>query len=138
MGTHSFEKTHLSANGMLRTIRATFETIPEHSRDPRELKDAIPLADCLMSGLAVFGLKYPSLLQFDNGLDDPVVKHNLRILYTVKEAPSDTYMRERLDRVDPQSLRPAFIKLFSLIQRGKVIEDYKFLSDQYLKEALIS
>ncbi len=61
MGTHSFEKKHLSDNGMLRTIRATFETIPEHSRDPRGLKDAIPLADCLMSGLAVFGLKYPSL-----------------------------------------------------------------------------
>jgi len=129
MGTHSSEKKHLSANGMLREIRATFETIPEHSRDPRGLKQRISLSDCLMSGLAIFGLKYPSLLQFDNWSNRPVVKHNLRTLYAIKNSPSDTYMRERLDNVEPQSLRPAFVKLFSLIQRGKVIEDYKFLDD---------
>jgi hypothetical protein len=81
---------------MLREIRAAFDTISEHHKDPRGLKHSIPLADCLMAGLAVFGLKFPFLLQFDNGLDDPVVKHNLRTLYGVKEAPSDTYMREDL------------------------------------------
>lgn len=129
MGTHSSEKKFLSANGMLREVRATFDSIPEPSRESRGLKQAISQADCLMSALAVFGLKFPSLLQFDNGLDDPVVKHNIRTLYRVKNAPSDTYMRERLDRLDPQLLRSAFTKIFSLIQRGKVIEDYAFLDD---------
>ena len=38
-------------------------------------------------------------------------------------------MRERLDGIDPQSLRSAFTDLFSLVQRGKVIEDYKFLDN---------
>ena len=84
-----------------------------------------------MSGLAVFGLKFPSLLQFDSGLDDPVIKHNLQTLYKVKEAPCDTYMREKLDQVDPRSLRPAFTSIFSLLQRGKILEDYRFL-DKYL------
>lgn len=129
MGIHSSEKKDLSANGLLRAIREIFEAIPESQRDPRGLKNAISTADCLMSALALFGLKFPSLLQFDNGSDDPVIKHNLRTLYRVKEAPSDTYMRERLDRVDPQALRAAFVKVFSLIQRGKVVEDYKFLDD---------
>ena len=32
------------------------------------------LVDYLMSGLAVFGLKYPSLLQFDAGRADEVVQ----------------------------------------------------------------
>jgi hypothetical protein len=129
MGIHSIEKKHLSANGMLRKIRAAFDTIPEHHKDPRGLKHSIPLADCLMAGFAVFGMKFPSLLQFDNGLDDPVVKHNLRTLYGVKESPSDTYMRERLDVVDPKLLRPAFVKIFSLLQRGKIIEEYNFLEN---------
>ena len=127
MSIHSTEKKHLSANGMLREVRATFDDIPTLPKDPRGLKHAISQADCLMSGLSVFGLKFPSLLQFDNGLDDPVVKHNLRTLYRVKEAPSDTYMRERLDTLDPQSIRPAFVRIFALIQRGKVIEDYVYL-----------
>jgi Transposase DDE domain len=129
VGLHSVEKKQLSARGMLTKIRSTFEQIPEPPRDPRGLKSKIPLADCLMAGLAIFGLKFPSLLQFDQAMDDAPTKHNLKTLYGVKQAPCDTYIRERLDKVDPQLLRPAFTDLFSLIQRGKVIEDYKFLDD---------
>jgi hypothetical protein len=64
MGIHSIEKKHLSANGMLRKIRAAFDTIPEHHKDPRGLKLSIPLADCLMAGFAVFGMKFPAMFTF--------------------------------------------------------------------------
>jgi hypothetical protein len=43
-----------------------------------------------MSGVAVFGLKFPSLLEFDEGKKELVLKHNLRKLYHLKQAPSDT------------------------------------------------
>jgi hypothetical protein len=132
MGTHSIEKKQLSARGMLEKARAAFTKIPEPPRDSRGLKSKIPLSDCLMSGLALFGLKFPSLLQFDQGLNDDAIKHNLRTLYGVQQAPCDTYLRERLDEVNPQSLRSAFTDIFSLAQRGKIIEDYKFLEDYVL------
>lgn len=132
MGLHFNEKKHLSAKGLLAKLRSTFCQIPEKQRDTRGLKTKIPLVDCLMSGLALFGLKFPSLLQFDQGLNDDAVKHNLKTLYGVDKAPSDTYMRTRLDEVDPQLLRPAFTDLFSLIQRGKVVEEYKFLNKYVL------
>lgn len=132
MGLHSVEKTQLSAKGMLTKLRSIFAKIPEPSKGPRGAPSKIPLVDCLMSGLALFGIKFPSLLQFDEAANDEAVKHNLKTLYGVERAPSDTYMRERLDEVDPLSLRPAFTSLFSLIQRGKVIEDYKFLDGYVL------
>jgi len=132
MGIHSIEKRQLSAKGMLQKLRSVFAEIPEPPRDNRGIKSKIPLVDCLMSGLALFGLKFPSLLQFNQGLNDEAVKHNLKTLYQVGHAPCDTYMRERLDEVDPQLLRPAFTALFSLIQRGKVLEDYKFLGEYVL------
>jgi hypothetical protein len=132
MGIHASEKKKLSARGMLEKVRAAFAKIPEPSRDSRGIKSKIPLVDCLMSGLALFGLKFPSLLQFDHGLNDDVTKHNLRTLYGVENAPCDTYMRERLDVVDPYSLRAAFTEVFALTQRGKVIEDYKFLDGYVL------
>jgi hypothetical protein len=53
-------RKQLSAPGLLQTIRQTFEAVPEHRHD----RSPIPLTDALMSGLAVFGLKYPSLLKF--------------------------------------------------------------------------
>lgn len=132
MGIHSVEKKQLSARGMLKKVRSAFEKISEPPRDNRGLKSKIPLADCLMSGLALFGLKFPSLLQFDQGLNDDAIKHNLETLYGVRKAPCDTYLRERLDAVDPQSLRSAFTDLFSLTQRGKVVESYKFLNNYVL------
>ena len=132
MGVHSVEKAQLSARGMLAKVRSIFKGIPDASRDARGVKPKISLVDCLMSGLAIFGLKFPSLLQFDSGLDDDVIKHNLNTLYNVEEAPCDTTMRQRLDVVDPRSLRPAFTAVFSLIQRGKVLEDYKFLNKYLL------
>jgi hypothetical protein len=132
MGVHSVEKRQLSAKGMLTKVRSVFEHIPEPSRSPRGIKAEISLSDCLMSALAVFGLKYPSLLQFDEHNDIDLVKHNLRTLYQVKKAPDDTNMRQRLDKIDPRFIRPAFTAIFSLLQRGKVLEDYKFLQEYFL------
>ena len=127
MGTHSLEKKQLSAAGILRKLRSIFEKIPEAARDPRGVQAQISLPDCLMSALAVFGLKYPSLLQFDDSLGDEVTRHNLKKLYNIQDVPCDTSMRSRLDEVDPRALRPAFTSIFSYLQRGKVLEDYKVL-----------
>lgn len=132
MGVHSVEKKQLSVTGMLNKIRSIFDQVPEPSRSSRGLKTKISISDCLMSGLAMFSLKFPSLLQFDQGLNDPAIRHNLKTLYKIENAPCDTYMRERLDEVSPRSIRPAFISIFSLLQRGKVLEDYKFLGKYIL------
>ena len=132
MGIHSVEKKQLSATGMLQKVRSIFEKIPEPQRSPQGVKARISLPDCLMSGLAVFGLKFPSLLQFDESQEEEVIRHNLKTLYGISNAPSDTAMRTRLDEVDPRMLRSAFTAIFSLLQRGKVLEDYKILGKYVL------
>ncbi len=89
--------------------------------------------DCLMSGLAVFGFKVPSLLQFEKGkADDPMLRRNLRTLYGVESAPSDTCMRERLDTISPRQLRRPFKKIFAYLQRGKALESYRYLDGHYI------
>jgi hypothetical protein len=121
-------RLHLSSSGLLNQIRSTFLKIPDH----RSELLSIPLADALMSGLAVFGLKYPSLLKFDSESGEKVVRHNLQTLYGVNKIPSDTQMREILDEVDPNDLRVAYKKIFSTIQRGNVLKSYRYLDEYYL------
>lgn len=120
----SFRK-ELSMPGMLRSIHKVFSKIP----DPRTFVKPtnISLTDHLMSGLAVFGLKCPSLLDYDNRRFNEVVAKNLHDLYHVVSPPSDTYLRERLDEVDPIRLRPAFKKIFAHFQRGKGLEEFEYL-----------
>jgi hypothetical protein len=58
----------------------------------------ISYLDAFMSGLAVFVLKHSSLLQYDNER----CAGNLKNLFGIALAPSDTRMREMLDKVDPK------------------------------------
>lgn len=126
MSKHGFRQS-LSLPGLLRHTRRLFETIPD-----TQSSSTMPLADHLMSGLAIFGLKYPSLLQFDQDRFGELTQPNLKSLYRIWQAPSDTYLRERLDQVEPHHLRKAYTQLFHCLQRGKGLEGFDYLDCHYL------
>ena len=123
----------LSAEGLLSTTKQTFAQINKSDKSNSSTKSVMDISDCLMSALAVFSLKFPSLLKFDTEhKQDPILKHNLQTLYKLKQIPSDTYMRERLDEVKPSDIRKVFKQLFAKVQRGKLLEPFKYLNDSYL------
>ncbi len=92
----------------------------------------VPIEDCLMSGLAVFSLKYPSLLAFNQAQEQECISKNLEHLFKVSHVPSDTYLRERLDVIEPLALRPAYKTIFTALQRGKALEEYVYFNNSYL------
>jgi hypothetical protein len=117
-------RKHLHADALIRELRSEFEKLP----DPTPHTSQTSLADALMSGFALFSLKDPSLLAFQQRRNDENMKH----IYHIHQVPCDTHLRELLDEVDPSSLEPAFRKLFARLQRGKVLERYRFLDNAYL------
>lgn len=123
-------RKELCAHGFIQQIRNKFIKIS----DPRifSRKNNISFVDCLLSCFAVFSLKWPSLLQYEEESKNPIVLKNFRDLYYIKTPPSDTYMRMRLDELEPSRLRPAYKKVFAMAQRGKVLEEYQFLEGYYL------
>lgn len=123
-------RKHLSAPALIKTVFKEFAKIPDEAGFNR--KPLISLTDHLMTGLAVFGLKCPSLLAYERQRKETATDKNLRDLYHVSKAPCDTYLRERLDFIDPQHLRPAFKKLFASFQRGKGLEEYEYLNGHVL------
>jgi hypothetical protein len=121
-------RKYLSAPGLLKTIRRSFEAIADH----RTERSPISLPDAWMSGLAVLGLKYPSLLKFDEAYqNEAVIRHNLRTLYGVERAPGDTQLRTILDPVEPAQLRPAYRAVHRYLQRHKALEAYEYLDGHY-------
>jgi hypothetical protein len=134
MGVRFCEKKHLSAQGMLEKVREVFSSLLQGSKTEKhnQTRDLISDDDCLMSALAIFKLKYSSLLQFEKHKIDIPVKQNLKNLFKIKKIPCDTYLREKLDVIDPEVIRPAFTTLFTILQRGKVLEDYVYLDNKYL------
>src|SRR6266581_4276709 len=117
-------RKHLSADALFRLVRSSFANIT----DARGEEVEIPLPDALMSAFAMFSLKSPSLLAFDKQR----IEGNLETIYGIPRAPCDTRMRERLDPVSPESLRPSFKRVFRQLQRGKALEDMVLLDGHYL------
>jgi Transposase DDE domain len=112
-------RKHLSADPLYKLLHDRFETLPDGRRE----SSSITVADALMSGVALFALKDPSLLAFDERRHDD----NMKRLFHIERVPCDTQMRKILDAVDPLELRPAFGDVFRQLQRGKVLERFQFL-----------
>ena len=117
-------RKHLSADALYALVGGSFGKIPDH----RDGKSTIPLRDALLSGFAMFSLKDPSLLAFDKRRSDA----NLKALFGIGEIPSDTQMREILDPLGPEHLRPVFADVFRQLQRGKALEPFEFYNGGYL------
>ena len=125
-------RKYLSTTGLLKIAQHIFENTNAPQINGKR-KSPITLKDCLMSGLALFGLKFPSLLKFDTDYrSKSTLQDNMRTLYGVKHLPSDTYTRERLDELNPFELRRTFTSYFAQLQRAKELEQFKFINDAYL------
>jgi hypothetical protein len=119
-------RKHLKMDAIMGTVHNKFTNIPEHRT--RECK--ISLADALMSGLAMFILKDPSLLSFDNRRKND--ESNLNRVFGIKNVASDSQLREILDPVDPDLIRPMFSDIFYQLQRGKALEPLAYYQGNYL------
>ena len=92
----------LSAPGMYSLVRQKTLKIPD---DRLNRPQTIPLVDATMSAAAMFALKYPSMLQFEEAAYLPAIRHNLGSLFQVNQVPSDTAMREILDPIETSTPR---------------------------------
>jgi len=116
----------LNADALLKQVHQDFSKVADHRAKNAE----ISLDDALMSALAMFHLKDPSLLAFDKRRrEEP---ENLHTVYGVTTIPCDSQMRTILDQVTLSSLRASFRTVFRQLQRGKDFEKMAYYDDHYL------
>lgn len=118
----------LSIENLLKIIRGEASKISDHRIGSVEYS----ILDAVMSGFAVFLLKYSSLLRFDNDKYKRRIRQNLRTLFGVLKAPCDTTLREVCDEIDPYALRPAFTEIIKTAHSEGVPDDYGFLGAHLL------
>src|SRR5213080_1124308 len=117
-------RKYLSADALFGLLRTGFADIADH----RPGTPDISLTDALLSAFALFSLKSPSLLAFDQER----TAGNLQQVFGIVRVPCDTAMREILDPIEPETLRPFFKDVFGALQRGKVLEEMVFVEGHYL------
>ncbi len=121
-------RKHLSATALFRRVRDGFLKVT----DTRVGDVTIFMVDVLMSAFAMFSLKDSSLLGFDKRRQNPRELENLKNVYGIGDVPCDTTIREVLDPVNPEELRPIFKDLFNQLQRAKILEKFKYMGRYYI------
>ncbi len=120
----------LSISALLASVRQAFESVEDQRRQSHI---EFALAEVLSAALAIFSLKFSSLLQFDKQFPlDARLRHNLASLFGVSNVPSDTQMRSILDPIKPEALRPAFRVVHTALQRGNAMIPYRYLGGKLL------
>jgi hypothetical protein len=117
----------LKIDQSLRVIRKYFKELGSALDAARPGEFTISYLDALLSGLALFQLKYPSLLQYDQDR----YAERLKGMSGINQAPSDTRLRELLDEIKPMLLRPAFKVFFDFLRRNRHLESFKCLDEYY-------
>ncbi len=117
-------RKHLNADAIFKRLHKDFSEVSDCREDPD-----ITIADALMSGFAMFSLKEPSLLAFD---ERRKTDSNLGNIYHIGKIPCDSTMRTILDEVLAEELRKPYRNIFWELQRGKVLERMVFFEGCYL------
>src|SRR6056297_2286375 len=118
-------KRYLNADSLIASLRNRFGDVPDVRR---ERSCMYSMADALTAAFAMFSLKEPSLLSFEERRDEETIDR----LFGIKQVPSDSQMREILDGIDIEPLNEAFADLFYELQRGGMLKRWVFHEGHYL------
>jgi hypothetical protein len=115
----------IDTDAIIDTLRRRFQDVPDARNQSATTSSMV---DTLMAAFAMFSLKDPSLLAFQERATEPAIKR----LYGIDAIPSDTTMREILDGIDIRSLNETFADIFYELQRGNVLRGFVFQDNHYL------
>jgi hypothetical protein len=116
----------VNLDGLVTDLRSKFETIADH----RAGNSQYPLPDVLMSGIAMFCLKQPSLLEF--GQQTEAAKANLRSVFKVDKLISDSGFRKVLDPLDWSELSGLFPRYYQYLKKLGLSQEYAYLGGYQL------
>lgn len=121
-------KKHLNFSSLREGLSEAFNDVVDW-RQPKKV--TISIHDALMSGFACMHFQDPSLLQFQQRMQDDQHRNNLETLCKVSVIPRETQMREITDGVASEYFRPIFKDFYLRLQRGKHLERYQIFPSIY-------
>lgn len=119
--------TGISYDSLYGRCGVYFELLP----DRRSKNSSIRLRDYLVGAMALFTLKYPSLLALNQSRTRDEVR-NLKKIFGLNRVPSDTSMREILDEISPSLLYGLFDQVNGQVAQQGHLKGYEVLGGHLL------
>jgi len=123
------QKKHLSFAGLRSIISQRLNQI-EDNRRQKSIDYA--MHDCFMAGFAMMFFQDPALVEFQQRMQDKINFNNLKSIFQIANIPKETQMRDIIDQAPYLEVEGIFVDFFTAIQRGKQLEQFKFMDDYHL------
>lgn len=117
-------KKHLSFSALRQAFSAHLNAIPDGRQ---QAKCTYSQHDIAMSAFACMYFQDPSLLHFQQRLEQRYQRNNLQTIFGVSNIPQDSQLRDVLDTIPSESLAPIFKDIFDRLRRHKHLEEYAIL-----------
>jgi hypothetical protein len=127
--TASRPKKHLNFDALRTSLSNCFTNIPDSRVQGRTHHS---LHDAMMSAFACMFFQDPSIAEFQRQVQEGKNNNNLHTLFDVQTIPKDTQLRDVVDNVSSEALRPVFKDYFHQLQRAKQLEPFQVLPNLYL------
>ena len=122
-------KKHLNFDALRSSLSLCFKAIPD-SRVQGRCQHS--LHDAMMSAFACMFFQDASIAEFQRQVQEGKNNNNLHTLFDVQTIPKDTQLRDVVDNVSSEALRPVFKAYFHQLQRAKQLEPFQVLPNLYL------
>jgi len=90
------------------------------------------LRDCYLGAMAMFYLQDPSLLEFQRRFQQTIQRNNLETVFGLTQIPSDSQLRELIDRHPHSPLRDVYSDVLGRLSESGVLKRFEFLPENYL------
>ena len=119
-------KKHLSCSALCKFVSTNLLTW----KDPRRKKSTeYSVHDAVLSGFACMYYQEPSLLEFQQHLENQLHQNNLRTLFGVKNIPKTNTLKEIIDTQDSRNFNSLFKGIAQRLDRAKQLEPFKLVDN---------
>jgi hypothetical protein len=122
-------KKHLSFSALRKLVS---DRVNKFEDTRQEGKVDYCLHDCCQSAFAMMFFQDPSINAFQQRLQDKKHLNNLKTMFNVSAIPRSTQLRAAIDNIPSTEIELLFEDFFHPVQRGKQLEQFKFISSKYL------
>lgn len=122
-------KKHLNFDALRNSLSDHFSSLPDDrvlSRCQHSLHDA------MMSAFACMFFQDSSLVSFQRDVQESHNDNNLHSIFKVDTIPKDSQLRDLVDGVSSELLRPVFKNFFYRLQRAKQLSSFQVLPNLYM------
>ena len=123
----------MQGGDVFRTLLSFLSTAIDDFPDVRNgANTQYSMHDFAMSAFAVFFCQSPSFLAFQTLMQQSRGMNNGETMFGIQKLPTDNQVRNMLDPVDPNLVRPVFASTFGYLQQQQVIDSFRSFANTLL------